>query len=166
MHCASGPLCFFRLETQSCKRWCLKRVRKRATSRVKAKAPEPVAVSGALIYCIPVYGNGGVCIPWWRGMGWVLEKDKQTKEQTRISSCDTPGFAGAVSQQHIQNKLHLWSKLSSCTSGWGKAGLMLLVLQWAGSSSKDITGFLNKHSLFSMMMKTLLLKPTFLEIAF
>lgn len=138
MHCASGPLCFFRLEARSCRRWCLRRVRKRATSRLKAKPPEPIAVSGALIYCILVYGNGGVCTARWRGMGWALEKGKQTNKQMWVSSCNTPGFASPVSQQHTQNKLHLWFKLSSCIAGWGNAGLTLLVLQWAGSFSREI----------------------------
>lgn len=145
MHCASGPLCFFTLETQRCKRQCLKRVRKRATSRLKAKPPEPTAVSGALIYCIPVYGNGGVCIALVERHGLRTWK-RQTNKQTWISSCNAPGFASTDSQQHTQNKLHLWSKLSSCTAGWGNAGLTLLVLQWAGSFSREIYHWISEQT--------------------
>lgn len=91
----SNALClwsivFFRLETQSCMRWRLKRVRKRA--RLKAKPPEHTAVSGALIYCIPVYGSGGVCIAWWRGMGWYLKKTNKQINRCRFHPVTLQGL--------------------------------------------------------------------------
>lgn len=115
---------------------------------------------------IPVYGNGGVCIAWWRGMGRVLEKDKQTNRR---------GFY-PVTLQGLPAPFHssTYKINSTCDPSWAAALQVEAMLgqhclcfselgAWAG---KYITGLLNKYRLFSMMMKTLLLKPTFPETAF
>lgn len=64
------------------------------------------------------------------GEGWTGYV-KNTNKQTRISSCNTPGFACTVSWQHVENKLYLWSKPCSCTLCWANASCFSEPEAWA-----------------------------------